>query len=177
MDGRMLGVLCLLIILVYTPYKTKATGTKITRGLTAGKNLAQALKDGNFPKSLTNIGSNVAPFLAVLGPLASLALQFIPTKDSPELAYMKTQFQAVSYNTRSCYNKAEFNVYSYLFIYLTLPQGQGHHDSICQLLWARITFHVGGNRSTQRKPMTFGRALTDSFHIRTAFESHCGMHY
>ena len=27
------------------------------------------------------------------------------------------------------------------------------------------TFPVGGNRSTQRKPTTFGRALTESFHI------------
>jgi hypothetical protein len=27
------------------------------------------------------------------------------------------------------------------------------------------TFRVGGNRSTRRKPTTFGRALTDSFHM------------
>ena len=27
------------------------------------------------------------------------------------------------------------------------------------------TFPVGGNRNTQRKPMTFGRVLTNSFHI------------
>ena len=26
-----------------------------------------------------------------------------------------------------------------LFTYLALPQGQRHHKSICQLLWARIT--------------------------------------
>ena len=27
----------------------------------------------------------------------------------------------------------------YLFIYLASPQGQGHHNSVSQLLWARIT--------------------------------------
>jgi hypothetical protein len=27
-----------------------------------------------------------------------------------------------------------------------------------------LTFPVGGNRSTRKKPTTFGRALTDSFH-------------
>ena len=52
------------------------------------------------------------------------------------------------------------------YSYLALPQGQGHHNSLSQLLWARSTyptlstFPVGGNRSTRRKPMTFGRALT-----------------
>jgi hypothetical protein len=28
-----------------------------------------------------------------------------------------------------------------------------------------VNFPVGGNRSTRRKPTTFGRALTDSFHM------------
>ena len=58
----------------------------------------------------------------------------------------------------------------YLFYFISLlPQGQGHHNSVSQLLWARITyptlstFPVGGNRSTQRKPTTFGRALTILF--------------
>ena len=52
------------------------------------------------------------------------------------------------------------------FNFLVLPQGQGHHNSMSQLLWARSTyltlstFPVGGNRSTRRKPTTFGRALT-----------------
>ena len=53
-----------------------------------------------------------------------------------------------------------------LYIYLASPQGQGHHNSVNQLLWARITlsmFPVGGNRSTRRKPRTFGRALTILF--------------
>ena len=54
----------------------------------------------------------------------------------------------------------------FILFYLALPQGQGHHNSVSQLLWARSTyptlstFPVGGNRSTQRKPTTFGRALT-----------------
>ena len=53
-----------------------------------------------------------------------------------------------------------------IFFYLAFPQGQGHHNSVSQLLWARSTyptlstFPVGGNRSTRRKPTTFGRALT-----------------
>ena len=57
----------------------------------------------------------------------------------------------------------------YTSFYLALPQGQGHHNSVSQLLWARITyptlstFPVGGNRSTRRKPTTFGRALTILF--------------
>ena len=56
--------------------------------------------------------------------------------------------------------------HSFFSFYLALPQGQGHHNSVSQLLWARSTyptlstFSVGGNRSTRRKPMTFGRALT-----------------
>ena len=59
----------------------------------------------------------------------------------------------------------EFWKYFILF-YLALPQGQGHHNSVSQLLWARSTYPtlstipVGGNRSTRRKPTTFGRALT-----------------
>ena len=53
-----------------------------------------------------------------------------------------------------------------LFILLTSRQGQGHHNSVGQLLWALITyptlssFPVGGNRNTRRKPTTFGRVLT-----------------
>ena len=55
------------------------------------------------------------------------------------------------------------------FFLSTSPQGQGHHNSVSQLLWARIfyptlsTFPVGGNRRTRRKPTTFGRALTILF--------------
>ena len=54
----------------------------------------------------------------------------------------------------------------FYFILLPSPQGQGHHNSVSQLLWACIThptlstFPVGGNRSTRRKPTSFGRALT-----------------
>ena len=33
-----------------------------------------------------------------------------------------------------------------------------------------VDFLVGGNRSTRRKPKTFSRALTNSFHIRTELE-------
>ena len=69
------------------------------------------------------------------------------------------------------------NCIFYLFIYLfsfatRAGSPQAHHvfhfpcNSVSQLLWTRInyptlsTFPVGGNRSTRRKPTTFGRALT-----------------
>jgi hypothetical protein len=86
--------------MIYTPHKTKAkippaTVNKINTGLKAGKEIADVLKDGNFRKSLVNIGKKLAPFLGVLGPLASLAFQFIPTGDSRELAYMKKEFKVV----------------------------------------------------------------------------------
>ena len=35
--------------------------------------------------------------------------------------------------------KVGMNVPNDLFIYLASPQGQGHHNSVSQLLWARIT--------------------------------------
>ena len=34
------------------------------------------------------------------------------------------------------------------------------------ILTQPVNFPVGGNRSARRKPTTFGRALTDSFHVR-----------
>ena len=61
--------------------------------------------------------------------------------------------------------------------YLALPQGQGHHNSVSQLLWARSTyptlstFPVGGNRSTRRKLTTFAERWLYSFHMRTGFKS------
>ena len=57
----------------------------------------------------------------------------------------------------------------YRILLTASPQGQGCHNSVRQLLCARITyptlstFPVGGNRSTRRKPTTFGRALTMLF--------------
>ncbi len=34
-----------------------------------------------------------------------------------------------------------------------------------------VNFPVGGNRSARRKPTTFGRALTNSFHMNEALGS------
>ena len=34
-----------------------------------------------------------------------------------------------------------------------------------------VNFPVGGNRSARRKPTTFGRVLTDSFHMKRALYS------
>ena len=58
--------------------------------------------------------------------------------------------------------------FKYFFLF-SLATGAGSHNSVSHLLWARITyptlstFPVGGNRSTRRKPTTFGRALTILF--------------
>jgi hypothetical protein len=55
----------------------------------------------------------------------------------------------------------------FILFALLCQLGQGHHNSICQLLSALLTnpstlsiFPVGGNRSTRRKLTTFGSALT-----------------
>ena len=59
--------------------------------------------------------------------------------------------------------------FEFHFILLTSPQGQGRHNSVSQLLWARITYPtlststVGGNRNTRRKFTTFARALSILF--------------
>ena len=56
-----------------------------------------------------------------------------------------------------------------LFLFSS-PQWQDHHNSVSQLLWARINgpeiraggysdIPVGGNRSTHRKSTNFDRAL------------------
>ena len=48
--------------------------------------------------------------------------------------------------------ESESGIY-FLFYYLGSPQGQGHHNTMCQILWARITsptlsiFPVPGNWS------------------------------
>lgn len=73
-----------------------AEKNKIEKGLEAGKALADFLKDGKFRDSLVKLGKNLSPFLGALGPLAGLAIALIPTGDSPELKYMKTEFKKVS---------------------------------------------------------------------------------
>ena len=75
----------------------------------------------------------------------------------------------------------ESKFFSPFFSYLASTQGEGRHNSVSQLLWAHITYPtlstcpVGGNRSTRRKPTTFGRALTILFShedwVRVWFES------
>ena len=52
--------------------------TAIEKGIEAGNAIAEVLKDGNFQATLKKLGSNLAPFLGVIGPLAGIALAFIP---------------------------------------------------------------------------------------------------
>ena len=100
MAKRMVLILCLLTITIYTPREIRCqlSGNTIDRmktGLEAGKNLADTLKDGNFHKSLVELGTKLSPFLNVVGPLASVAFSFLPTGDSAELAFMKKKFEEV----------------------------------------------------------------------------------
>ena len=65
----------------------------------------------------------------------------------------------------------------YLFIYLTSPQGQGHHNSVSQLLWARITYPPCQLSLWQEtgvpgeNPRLSAERWLYSFHMRTGFES------
>ncbi|CAB4026720.1 Hypothetical predicted protein [Paramuricea clavata] len=93
--------LCVAAILVVSlPIQTKTLTadekSNIEKGIEAGKTIAEALKDSDFRKSLVNLGKNLAPFLGVLGPLAGIALSFIPGGESAELAFMKEQFKEVN---------------------------------------------------------------------------------
>ena len=45
----------------------------------------------------------------------------------------------ISGGTRYVQRRGNVYLFIYLFIYLASPQGQGHHNSVSQLLWARIT--------------------------------------
>ena len=101
MGYHLLKVLTLVFLITYAPHAKSATiseeqKTAIEKGLEAGKALAEALKDGDFRESLVKLGKNLAPFLGVLGPLASIALAFIPTGDSEELTFMKEKFEEVN---------------------------------------------------------------------------------
>ncbi len=42
---------------------------------------------------------------------------------------------------------------------------------ICDILTHPVNFSVRGNRSARRKPTTFGRVLTNSFHMNEALSS------
>ena len=69
------------------------------------------------------------------------------------------------------------SLYFFIFFYLTSPQGQGHHNSVSQLLWPRITYPpcqlslweetgVPGEN-----PRLSAERWLYSFHMRTGFES------
>ena len=60
----------------------------IENGLAVGSALAEALKEGTFTDALMKLGTNLAPFLSILGHLASILLLFIPGGDSEELIFI-----------------------------------------------------------------------------------------
>lgn len=106
MDLLMPKMLCLLAMVILTSRITNAEISEeekeaITSGLEAGHALAEVLSDGDFRKSLQKLGTNLKPYLSVLGPLAGIALAFISSGDSEELTYMKEKFEEVKVVLRS----------------------------------------------------------------------------
>ena len=102
MEYHLVNIIILLFLLTYTlrancstkiPDNEKAA---IENGLEVGSALAEALKDGDFADSLVKLGTNLASFLGVLGPLAGILLAFIPGGDSEELIFMREKFEEVN---------------------------------------------------------------------------------
>ena len=55
-----------------------------------------------------------------------------------------------------------------IFIHLASPQGQGHNNSICQLLWIPVNFLCGGEPEYPEKNCTtFGGILRNPDRTRT----------
>ena len=87
MEYDLVNILILMFLLTYTHRAncgaviTDDEKAAIENGLEVGSALAEALKDGDFADSLVKLGTNLAPFLGILGPLASILLLFIPGGD------------------------------------------------------------------------------------------------
>ena len=102
MEYNFVNILILMFLLTYTHRAN--CGTEITddekaaieNGLAVGSALAEALKEGAFTDALVKLGTNIAPFLGILGPLASILLLFIPGGDSEELIFMRKEFEQVN---------------------------------------------------------------------------------
>ena len=103
MEYHLVNIIILLFLLTYNTHRANCS-TEITdevkaaieNGLAVGSALAEALKDGDFADSLVKLGTNLAPFLGVLGPLAGILLAFIPSGDSAELIFMREKFEEVN---------------------------------------------------------------------------------
>ena len=102
MEYHLVNIIILLFLLTYTHRvncSTEITDDEkaaIENGLAVGSALAEALKDGDFADSLVKLGTNLASFLGVLGPLAGILLAFIPGGDSEELIFMREKFEEVN---------------------------------------------------------------------------------
>ena len=102
MEYHLVNILILLFLLTCTHRANCSTeitdGEKaaIENGLVAGSALAEALKEGSFTDALAKLGTNIAPFLGLLGPLAGIILAFIPGGDSAELIFMREKFEEVN---------------------------------------------------------------------------------
>lgn len=70
-------------------------GDQIISGLETGAGIAEFLSEGDFVKSLANIGKSIGPFLGALGPFMGLVLSFIPESESAELQYMKKMMKEI----------------------------------------------------------------------------------
>ena len=102
MEYHLVNIIILLFLLTYTHRvncSTEITDDEkaaIENGLAVGSALAEALKDGDFADSLVKLGTNLASFLGVLGPLAGILLAFIPGGDSEELIFMREKFEELN---------------------------------------------------------------------------------
>ena len=102
MEYHLVNMLILLFLLTYKHRAnciTEITDDEkaaIENGLAVGSALAEALKEGAFTDALVKLGTSLAPFLGILGPLASILLLFIPGGDSAELIFMREKFEEVN---------------------------------------------------------------------------------
>ena len=102
MEYNLVNILILMFLLTYTHRASCVTlitddeKAAIENGLAVGSALAEALKEGAFTDALVKLGTKIAPFLGILGPLASILLLFIPGGDSEELIFMREKFEEVN---------------------------------------------------------------------------------
>ena len=87
MEYHLVNILILLFLLTYTHRANCSTeitddeNAAIENGLSVRSALAEALKDGAFTDALAKLGTNIVPFLCLLGHLAGIILAFIPGGD------------------------------------------------------------------------------------------------
>ena len=93
------GICILLLCMAYFAQSVEISQEKkdrITTGVTAGKEIADVLKERNFRQSILKISRFGSAFLSSFGPMASVLLSFISTEDSDELKFMRKEFKQVN---------------------------------------------------------------------------------